>query len=341
MADDEIDMNTAIAVADGKMSGDKLTDKQRQLVEVVKEERKTQGGRELTDEAAQNNYTLKVEYDKRRNGLENDGDRSIAVKLAGDHGQALSLDVRQETLHHELVHADQALSGNGKPPEGLSSFDRALWGYGRERQAFVAEEEDRRERKGLPPLTDEEKRTIFADRVAGAYYAETYKFAETSREDGRHLTEKEFENAFGVTPGNKNNFLTGGNYTDPVNIFDSPDGKNIKDGTLHRVRMEEEGVQIPYDQLPQSGGSVTRAEGKDGNIFSLSIGARTVSLRSKPMNVMTAPVIRVTMSSWMIESTQTMVRIPWAIPAKEFIRNMSLWKNPTTAKSKEWKALQR
>lgn len=240
-----------------------LSDNQKKLIAAIAEERTTSEGRHLTEEAVNvkdsNGHDTWLVYQTRPNISGEYSPYSNVIIVSSDSWTTgPSSDVSQRMIHHEFVHKDQDI--NKAMPEGLSSYDQVLWTAGMEGQAYVAEEDEHRRRVGEPPLTDEKKREIFANSISANNYVERYKLNERSRSDGRHLTPKEFNEAYGTVPGHPEdgNFLDSGHLKDPADAFN---GTVPVNASTSAIPPESKGVK--YEDLPAASNGMARIESKN------------------------------------------------------------------------------
>ncbi len=244
-----ISIRDAIEISEGRLSADNITTQQKLLVDAVAEERKTQLGLNYTDSAAGHNIIL-VLRDSMLGGIRGayfpPPLQYIAVSNLN------SVTDMQSVLHHELAHSIQYLSPR---PEGLSSYDLALWQLGKEGQAFVVQAADQRERANSAPLTDQEKIAAFT-RETTLLDSYTSQTENRSRNDGRRLTFDEFAEAFGTLPTEAGNFLKNAGYKDPADIFDV-------NSAFHRQRIVTEATPLDYRELPAASTAIERFESKD------------------------------------------------------------------------------
>src|SRR5262249_51537585 len=114
-----------------------LSDKQKKLVDTVAQERKTEEGRRLTDEAASRGEWITSDNNIQWGGTYNADLHLTSVQLENDHEKwdyTHSDQSLQAVLHHEELHSHQHASI--QMPKGLSSYDQKLWSLGREGQAY-------------------------------------------------------------------------------------------------------------------------------------------------------------------------------------------------------------
>jgi hypothetical protein len=260
-----ISVRDAIDVADGRRKSSGLSAEQLRLVQIVAQERRTESGRLLTDRAAADDVWLAASGRIGEEGFQQRKLKIIVVAFADSKGdRTKDTNGLTETLDHELVHSWQFDVKTGYSPPGLSSYDRKLWALGCEGQAFVAQEVDRRERGGLPGLSDREKGDLFYSAVKEGDYAGSLRMDQSTRSDGRKLTMAEFTAAFGSLPGRKGNFLAGrpGEVDD---IFLTPADKKDEFSKMRRAWYEASQKPLGYGELPKGGANVTRVESGDRN----------------------------------------------------------------------------